>query len=215
MHSDSYERFRTAFLEQRGYNVRVRPAVWTQSRPDQEIGSDEAQWFEEAAEHGIVSAQCILGALYEHGEGGLPQDYAEALRWYRLAAEQGYATAQYLLGTAYFHGRGVPQFYGVAHRWYKAAAEQGHAWAQCSVGSMHLGALGVKQDFIAAYAWLSAATKEKGAAGPLPVHDRAVESLDKTTELMTDAEIVEGQRAASELWKRLEENRKPDLLRVL
>jgi TPR repeat protein len=42
--------------------------------------------------------------LYESGDGGLPQDYTEAMRWYRRSAEQGHADAQYLIATKYESG---------------------------------------------------------------------------------------------------------------
>ncbi len=71
--------------------------------------------------------------MYDKGGGGLPQDYAEAVRWYRRAAEQGYASAQYNLGVMYYLRRSVPQYYAAAARWYRRAAEQGFAKAGTDV----------------------------------------------------------------------------------
>ncbi len=41
------------------------------------------------AEQGDSGAQFNLGVMYAEGEGGVPQDYEEAVRWYQLAADGG------------------------------------------------------------------------------------------------------------------------------
>ncbi len=69
--------------------------------------------------HSSTSASCTTKA-----GGGLPQDYAEAVRWYRRAAEQGYASAQFNLGLMYGNGQGVLQDYVQAHKWYNLAASR-------------------------------------------------------------------------------------------
>ena len=50
------------------------------------------------AAEGDARAQSVLGLLYYHGRGGVPQDKAEAVKWFRYAADQGGAQAQYNLG---------------------------------------------------------------------------------------------------------------------
>ena len=60
------------------------------------------------AEQGNATAQCLLGGMYENGEG-VPRDYAEAVRWYRRAADQEDARGKFFLGTMYGQGKGVPQ----------------------------------------------------------------------------------------------------------
>ena len=60
-----------------------------------------------------TSASCTTWA------GGVPQDYAEAVKWWRKAAEQGFAASQYNLGVAYEKGGGVPQDDGEAVKTYK------------------------------------------------------------------------------------------------
>ncbi len=47
-----------------------------------------AQWFEKAAQRGVVDSQYNLGVLYESGQG-LPKNLTEALVWYSIAAGQG------------------------------------------------------------------------------------------------------------------------------
>jgi hypothetical protein len=49
-----------------------------------------------AANQGHVSAQYIVGRMYEKGEG-VKQDFDEAMKWYGLAAAQGNQSAQQAL----------------------------------------------------------------------------------------------------------------------
>ena len=57
-----------------------------------EIPRDEAQSLELARDSsgkGSRYGQYVLGWLVRRGEGGVAQDYAQAVAFYRLAAEQG------------------------------------------------------------------------------------------------------------------------------
>ena len=63
--------------------------------------------------------------MYDTG-GGVPEDYAEAVRLYRLAAEQGNAKAQNNLGRMYALGEGIPEDDMLAYMWYNLAAAQGN-----------------------------------------------------------------------------------------
>jgi uncharacterized protein len=74
------------------------------------------------AAQGDAAEQAELGLMYANGHGGVPQDYAAALKWYRLAAAQGEANAQFLLGSMYETGQSVPQDYVQAHKWFNLAA---------------------------------------------------------------------------------------------
>jgi len=47
-----------------------------------------ANWFEKAAERGVVDSQFNLGVLFESGQG-LPKNMADAFVWYSIAAKQG------------------------------------------------------------------------------------------------------------------------------
>jgi localization factor PodJL len=47
-----------------------------------------ANWFEKAAERGVVDSQFNLGVLFESGQG-LPQNMTDAYVWYSIAAGQG------------------------------------------------------------------------------------------------------------------------------
>jgi len=47
-----------------------------------------ANWFEKAAERGVVDSQFNLGVLFESGQG-LPKNMTDAFVWYSIAAAQG------------------------------------------------------------------------------------------------------------------------------
>lgn len=47
-----------------------------------------ANWFEKAAERGVVDSQFNLGVLFESGQG-LPKNMSDAFVWYSIAAAQG------------------------------------------------------------------------------------------------------------------------------
>ena len=107
----------------------------------------------ELAEAGDLDAQIELGQRYQAGDGGVHQDYAEAVRWYRRSADQGHALGQAFLGFMYSNGRGVQQDYGEAVRWYRRSAEQGHALGQSNLGLMYSTGRGVRQDAAEAARW--------------------------------------------------------------
>ena len=75
------------------------------------------------AAEGDARAQSVLGLLYYRGQGGVPQDTAEAVKWLRRAADQGDAQAQYNLGLSYAKGEvtGSPDNIS-AHMWFNLAA---------------------------------------------------------------------------------------------
>ncbi len=85
--------------------------------------------WEPLAEHGLTSAQIVLGKMYAEGQG-VPQDYETAVKWYKLAAERGYADAQSKLGAMHAKGQGVPQDYVRAHMWWNIAVLQGYGDAK-------------------------------------------------------------------------------------
>ena len=53
------------------------------------------------AADGNADAQHYLAYAHFYGEGGLRQDYAEALKWCRSPAEHGHAGCQHLLAIMY------------------------------------------------------------------------------------------------------------------
>lgn len=88
-------------------------------------------WYERAAEAGLVTAQSDLGVMLLDGEAGDPDPKA-ALPWLMLAAAAGHPTAQFRLGEMYEKGtdfmspdvEGAKLLYGAAaaHRQRGAAA---------------------------------------------------------------------------------------------
>lgn len=108
--------------------------------------------IEKDAERGDAEAQCLLGILYEDGNG-VRQDYRKAKEWYKKAAEQGHAKAQYFLGGLYYFARGVQQDYHKAKEWYEKAAEQENAGAQFALGVLYENGHGVRQEYATAKEW--------------------------------------------------------------
>jgi uncharacterized protein len=94
----------------------------------------------------------------------------------------------------YDRGQGVPQDYAQAVAWYRKAAGQGDPFAQYNLGVMYAKSHGVTQDYIEALMWFYL------AAAAHPSDMRAPENRDTLVSKMTDAQVVEAQRMASE-WK--------------
>jgi TPR repeat protein len=111
------------------------------------------QMFEQAANAGNSYAQASLGWLYREGYGGVPQDYAEALKWYQLSANQGYANAMATIGWFYREGNGVAKDFNQSLSWYQKAAEGGDANAMSSLGWAYQNGLGTTQDYAESKKW--------------------------------------------------------------
>lgn len=117
------------------------------------------------AERGDADAQAVLGLNYLSGQGGCPQDTAEAVAWFRRAAEQGDPDDQYNMGILYaagFNGM-LPPDPSLAVTWYRKAAKQGHVGAQYNLGVAYQEGMGVPQDDVIALEWYHKAA-EKGYA---------------------------------------------------
>lgn len=183
------------------------------------------KWFKEAAQRNFVPAYFSLGQIAANDTTG-SADYREAFRWFRLAAEQGYAPAQHAIGYLYFEGKGVQTNYFEAVKWYgyaasrnfpdshynlaicyergygvpqnlvaavthyRTAAEFGHAHAQYSLGVCYYEGKGVEVDFLQAYKWWNLS-----AVQGIP---EAASSREILARLMSESQIKEGQRLASE-----------------
>ena len=164
---------------------------------DQGNYSAAAILYRKAADQGNASAQFVLGAMYEMGQG-VPQDYAAAMTWFRKAAEQGHARAQNTLGLKYANGWGVPQDYAAAMTWYRKAAEQGWADAQNALGHMYEKSEGVSQNYLQAYKWYVLAAARLPEE---PIKTRAfIADRDLIAKKMTAEQIAEAQKLAAE-WR--------------
>ena len=107
----------------------------------------------ESSGKGSRYGQFAFGLLYQHGVGGVAQDYAQAVALYRLAAAQNLDWAQYNLGYMYFNGFGVAQDLAEALRWYQLAAAQGHPAALQHVAVCHEHGLVVPENKAEAIRW--------------------------------------------------------------
>jgi len=123
----------------------------------------------ESSGRGSRYGQLTLGWLHFYGEGGLAQDFAQALAFYRLAAAQGLDEAQNVLGFMYEKGYGVAQDYAEALRWYQLAAAQGHPWALYNIADCHEHGYSVAADVAEAVHWYrrAQAAGDTDAAGKL------------------------------------------------
>jgi TPR repeat protein len=143
------------------------------------------------AEQGNVTAQIVLGSMYDAGIGVIKDD-RKALQWYRLAAEQGNADAQFNLGDMYANGQGVTQDDREAVKWLRLAAEQGNASAQSNLGVMYRHGRGVTQDYLRAHMWFNlAASKLIGENGQVASNNR-----DRIAKSLKPTQVVQAQEMA-------------------
>jgi TPR repeat protein len=142
-------------------------------------------------EQGDVTAQIVLGSMYDAGIG-VTKDDRKALQWYRLAAEQGNADAQFNLGDMYANGQGVTQDNREAVKWLRLAAEQGNASAQSNLGVMYWHGRGVSQDYLRAHMWFNLATSKLiGENGQVASNNR-----DRIAKSLKPAQLVHAQEMA-------------------
>ena len=87
--------------------------------------TSEPDGLRSQADQGDVTAQFILGVIYDSGIR-VSEDDKEAVKWYQLAADQGYATAQNNLGGMYLNGEGVPEDKVLGYMWVNLAEANGH-----------------------------------------------------------------------------------------
>ncbi len=85
-----------------------------------------ANWRERAA--------CALAYCYEHGEGGLEQNYREAFKWYKVSAQRGKRKSRYKLACMYMTGSGIRKNYRCAVNGFMELAEQGDLDAIYNIG---------------------------------------------------------------------------------
>lgn len=155
-----------------------------------------AEWFRKAAEQGNGTAQESLAYKYKKGTG-VPQDDTKAAEWFRKAAEQGYGSAPHNLALMYENGTGVPQDFTKAAEWYRKSAEQGSSESQTNLGVMYDRGEGVYRNPVMAYVLASLA----GAKGyELEGYEPGIRLRDHMADKLTDEQLREGQRMASE-WK--------------
>ncbi len=154
--------------------------------------------FRPSAEQGDPLAQHMIGSIYSHGRGGVPQDYAAAMKWFRKAAEQNFEWSQHDLGVMHYIGKGTPKNYATALKWYHKAAEQGHPWSQYNLCLMYSKGEGTPRNNVKAYKWCSvlhAGTKTDGDTRKM-----LTEYLKTLASRMNPNQINEAQRLATKWW---------------
>ena len=110
------------------------------------------QWYEKAADQGLIPALMDLGGRYFRGDG-VKRDPARALQFWQKSADAGVREAQFNLGLAYARGLGAKKDDAAAAKWFERAAQAGYvpaefAWATClSAG------LGTKRNEQGAVQW--------------------------------------------------------------
>jgi len=101
-----------------------------------------------------------VGWLWARGEGGVKQDFKEALNWWKHAAKLGYTPSMNNVGLLYANGHGVKRDYEEAFKWWMRSAERGNAWAMNAVGDLYENGYGVPQNYELALNWYREAARE-------------------------------------------------------
>jgi TPR repeat protein len=101
-----------------------------------------AEWFANAAGHGLVSAMIENGVALIDGLGEV-KNPRRGVEWLQRAADAGSPRAMYLLGLVYQYGRSsfnsnlaVTQDFQLALLWYGRAAEAGYSDARVKLAQM-------------------------------------------------------------------------------
>ena len=125
------------------------------------VGQDVTEaknWYEKAAEQGVVEAQRNLGFYYIFGyEEGKEE---KGLEYFLKAASQGDAEAQHTIGKFFKEGTIVSQNDKSAFYWYSKAADQGYANAQYELGESYYFGSGVEQNYEEAIKWFLKAAEQ-------------------------------------------------------
>ena len=143
-----------------------------------------------AANKGQLDAQKWLALMYAKGKG-VQQDLKKGVFWREKAAESGDANSQYHLGRFYQLGQGVEEDFEKAKYWYEKSAQQGDMNGLYAMGNLYRSGIGVTVDLPRAYAWYSLA-----AGKNLLLAEQTIERMEET---MSELQITEGKKLASEL----------------
>lgn len=127
-----------------------------------ELGADyvDGAKLSKLMERSDPKAATNIGWLFARGEGGVKQDYKEALQWWKFAAGRGYTPAMNNVGLLYANGHGVAQDFEEAFKWWMRAAERGDAWAMNAVGDLYENGQGVQKSYELALTWYREAARE-------------------------------------------------------
>ncbi|MBI1396242.1 MAG: hypothetical protein GC151_09715 [Betaproteobacteria bacterium] len=136
-----------------------------------------------------------IGWLWARGEGGVKQNFQEAMKWFRHAAKMGYTVAMNNVGLLYSRGDGVPRSDEEAFKWWMRSAERGDAWAMTAVGDMYENGAGVPQSYELAFMWYREAAYEGDGLGMWNLGHLSEEGLGTEKDI---AKAVEWYRKSAE-----------------
>lgn len=140
-----------------------------------------AYWYRKAADQGYPQAEFAMGAIYDNGPQGLPENAQKSFYWFHKAAENrrpwGKRSAQYpnearramlymFLAMDYMDGHGVPKDYVRAYKWFALSASQpgkhvaSTVWMNAMAAKMTRSQVAQAQAL--AYAWAKAHAAKKG-----------------------------------------------------
>ena len=97
---------------------------------------------------GETVAYGYIGALYEYGQKGVPQDVDKALQFYLLACEHKWTHGYVGLGRMYYLANGVVRDFDRAHKFFSALEYGGltNSVADYFLGQMYIRGVGVEKD---------------------------------------------------------------------
>lgn len=179
---------------------------------DQGIGvkkdtKEAVKWYTKSAKSGNPDAQNNLGSSYQAGEG-VAQNSAQAVKWYTKAANQGHPAAQNSLAIRYLTGQGVKQNSMKAIYWYEEAAKNGNIYAFWNLADIYIEGQGVEKNYVEAYKWLDLARFYTQRSKDMNLKWGVRGDLDALKAKMTQSQISEGNRLATEWDKKQKLNRK-------
>ncbi len=127
-----------------------------------EVGADylDGKKLSKLMERSDPKAATNIGWLFARGEGGVKQNFKEAMQWWKFAASRGYTPAMNNVGLLYAEGQGVERDYEEAFKWWMRAAERGNAWGMNAVGDLYETGQGVEKNYELAMNWYREAARE-------------------------------------------------------
>lgn len=149
-----------------------------------EAGADyvDPKKLSQLADRNDPKALNNIGWLWARGQGGVKQDFKEAMLWWKQAARHGYTPAMNNVGLLYAQGNGVKQNYEEAFKWWMRAAERGDAWAMNAVGDLYENGQGVERNYELALSWYKEAAREGDPMGLWNVGNLTEQGLGTTAD---------------------------------
>jgi TPR repeat protein len=175
---------------------------WGGGTAAKDIG-EAVKFYRKAVSLGDGNAMLDLAKMYRHGEYGLAQDSAEALRLYRSATgiSRTLSMSQYIVATAfaeqasmYANGEGVAKDMAEAARLYIEAARRGNSLALYELSGMFERGEGVERNagHAAKLAVLAIEKNERRALQEAPFPDRSEAFRLELQKLLAERVLYKG-----------------------